>query len=96
MVRPGHISGEDPFLGFFMAQGVISGIQSQGVIANAKHWVENSQETNRHTDSAEVDERTRFELYYPPFEGAIAAGVGSVMCSCESSVRLTIYEPLSN
>jgi beta-glucosidase len=28
-----------------------------------------------------VDERTRFEMYYPPFEGAIEAGVGSVMCS---------------
>ena len=75
-----------------MAQGVISGIQSQGVIVNAKHWVENSQETNRHTDSAEVDERTRFELYYPPFEGAIAAGVGSVMCSCEFSNRLALYK----
>ena len=30
---------------------------------------------------AVVDERTRFELYYPPFEGAIEAGVGSMMCS---------------
>lgn len=28
-----------------------------------------------------VDERTRFEIYYPPFAGAVAAGVGSVMCS---------------
>eukprot|EP00913_Durusdinium_trenchii_P004476 g4155.t1 len=31
--------------------------------------------------SAETDERTRFEVYYPPFEGAIEAGVASVMCS---------------
>ena len=31
--------------------------------------------------SAVVDERTQFELYYPPFAGAIEAGVGSVMCS---------------
>ena len=31
--------------------------------------------------TAAVDERTRFELYYPPFAGAVAAGVGSVMCS---------------
>jgi beta-glucosidase len=28
-----------------------------------------------------IDERTQFELYYPPFEGAIEAGVASVMCS---------------
>jgi beta-glucosidase len=28
-----------------------------------------------------VDEQTQFQIYYPPFEGAIEAGVGSVMCS---------------
>jgi beta-glucosidase len=27
-----------------------------------------------------VDERTKFELYYPPYEGAIKAGVGAIMC----------------
>lgn len=26
-------------------------------------------------------ERVRFEMYYPPFAGAIKAGVGSIMCS---------------
>ena len=41
----------------------------------------NNQETDRESVDEEVDERTQFELYYPPFEGAIAAGVGSVMCS---------------
>ena len=28
-----------------------------------------------------VDEKTRFEMYYPPFVGAVEAGVGSFMCS---------------
>ena len=28
-----------------------------------------------------VDERTRWEIYYPPFLGAIKAEVGSIMCS---------------
>eukprot|EP01047_Picozoa_sp_COSAG01_P080451 COSAG01_NODE_15649_length_1315_cov_1.097039_1_plen_227_part_10 len=64
-----------------MVQPAVEGIQSQGVIANAKHFVLNSQETNRTSVSAQVDERTRFEIYYPPFEGAIKAGVGSMMCS---------------
>jgi beta-glucosidase len=76
-----YLSGADPFLGNKLAQGAIKGIQSTGVIANAKHWVENNQETNRDTVDETVDERTRFELYYPPFEGAINAGVGSFMCS---------------
>ena len=56
-------------------------IQSKGVIANAKHWVENNQETDRSGGNEVVDERTRWEMYYPPFLGAIKAEVGSIMCS---------------
>ena len=37
--------------------------------------------------SEDVDERTLFEMYLPPFEGAIKAGLGSVMCSCESPLQ---------
>ena len=65
---------------FDTVQPVIRGIQSKKVIANAKHWVMNNQETNRKGVIEVVDERTMFELYYPPFEGAIKAGVGSIMC----------------
>ena len=50
-------------------------------MANAKHFVNNNQETDRTSIDEHVDERTRFEMYYPPFEGAIEAGVGSFMCS---------------
>jgi beta-glucosidase len=50
-------------------------------MANAKHFVNNNQETDRTLIDENVDERTRFEMYYPPFEGAIEAGVGSFMCS---------------
>lgn len=92
-----YLSGEDPFLGHTLVQPVITGIQSQKVIANAKHYAFNNQETNRGSVSEEVDERTRFEMYYPPFAGAINAGVGSIMCSynkingiwsCENPVTL--------
>ena len=76
-----YLSGEDPYLGYHLVQPVIRGIQSQTVIANAKHWVLNNQETNRNAVYEIADERTRFELYYPPFKGAIEAEVGSVMCS---------------
>ena len=62
-------------------QPAIQGIQSQKVVANAKHYVLNNQETNRNAVSEEADERTRFEMYYMPFRGAIEAGVGSIMCS---------------
>ena len=49
------ISGADPHLGYVLVQDVVKGIQSQKVIAN---WIENNQETNRDTVSANVDERT--------------------------------------
>ena len=78
-----YLSGEDPFLGYTLAQPTVRGIQGEGVIANAKHFVNNNQETNRGAVSENVDERTRFEMYYPPFEGAVKAGLGSIMCSCE-------------
>jgi len=64
-----------------MSEPLIRGIQSNGVIANAKHYVMNNQESDRTSITAAVDERTRFEMYYPPFAGAIAGGVGSMMCS---------------
>lgn len=76
-----YVSGEDPFFGYTMVQPVIKGIQGEGVIANAKHYVLNNEETNRGTISDNADERTRFEMYYQPFQGAIDAGVGSMMCS---------------
>jgi beta-glucosidase len=75
-----YLSGEDPYLGYTLAKPVIQGIQ-RWVVANAKHYINNNQETNRTTISAEVDEQTQFMMYYPPFEGAIEAGVGSMMCS---------------
>lgn len=34
-----YLSGEDPYLGYVLVQPVVKGIQSQGVIANVKHYV---------------------------------------------------------
>jgi len=42
-----YISGEDPVLGKELAYSIVKGIQSQKVMANMKHWVNNNQETNR-------------------------------------------------
>lgn len=76
-----YLSGEDPFLGYTLVKPVVAGIQQQKVVANAKHYVLNNQETSRDHVSAQADERTRFEMYYPPFIGAVEADVGSMMCS---------------
>jgi len=70
--------GEDPFLSRAMAAEHIRGIQSQQVIAGAKHFVCNDQETWRGNETTYVDERTLHEIYFPPFLAAVRAGVGSI------------------
>ncbi len=73
--------GEDPYLAGAMAAAEIPGIQSQGVIATAKHFVCNDQETLRTTISADVDQRTLQEIYDAPFRASVRAGVGAVMAA---------------
>ena len=74
--------GEDGEVGFEFAKASITGLQSVGgVIANADDWVLNNQETGRMGVDSVCDERTMRELYYRAYEGAVAAGVGSFMCS---------------
>jgi beta-glucosidase len=73
---------EDPFLAGQGGTAEIRGIQSNPVIATVKHYVANSQETNRMTVSSDIDERTLQEIYLPAYEAAVRQGrVGSVMCS---------------
>ncbi|KAH3744391.1 glycoside hydrolase superfamily [Pelomyxa schiedti] len=74
-------TGEDPNLASAYVSQVIPGIQSQGVIACSKHLADNNDETDRMNVSVHVDERTQYELYYPQFQAAVDAGVGSIMCS---------------
>ncbi|GAA5794802.1 hypothetical protein HPULCUR_000149 [Helicostylum pulchrum] len=73
--------GEDPYLIGVLASETIKGIQEQGVIATAKHFLLNEQEMNRHLSSSDVDTRTLHEVYLWPFARSVEAGVGSIMCS---------------
>ena len=60
----------------------IQAIQDNGLIAMAKHFVANEQETNRMGIQETVDERTLHELYLLPFEMAVKDGdVASIMCA---------------
>jgi len=72
--------GEDPFLASRIAVGVIEGIQSQGVIATAKHFIANNSEYGRMDHSSDLDERTLHEIYLPAFEASVKeAKVGALM-----------------
>lgn len=76
-----YLSGEDPMLGSVLAAAYVQGVQSEGVAAVVKHWVFNEQETIRGSMNAEVDNKTAWELYFPPFQAAIDAGAVAAMCS---------------
>ena len=81
--------GPDPVLQGVAAAQTIKGIQDEGVIATAKHYVANEQEHFRqanewltpHAISSNIDDRALHELYLWPFADSIRVGVASVMCS---------------
>jgi beta-glucosidase len=63
--------GEDPFLVAHLVVPEIEGIQSCNVAACVKHFALNSQELNRFSVDAAVDDRTLHEIYLPAFEAAV-------------------------
>ncbi|KAJ7489647.1 glycoside hydrolase family 3 protein [Mycena galericulata] len=73
--------GPDPYLNGEAAFETITGIQSAGVMACAKHFIANNQEHWRYGLTADVDDRTLHEMYYYPFLRSIEANVSSVMCA---------------
>jgi len=76
------ICGEDPFLCAALAPAVVNGIQMQGMMASATHFVANEQEADRKNVNIVVDERTLREGYFPPFESVVKnADVANIMCA---------------
>ncbi|KAM5538168.1 hypothetical protein V8D89_008055 [Ganoderma adspersum] len=74
-------AGADPFLTGEVAYEMVMGVQSQGVQACAKHFINNEQEHFRQSSSSNVDDKTQHELYSHPFLRSVQANVASVMCS---------------
>ena len=68
--------GEDPVLTSAMGAATITGIQSQGVMAQAKHYIAYDGGNN-----VDVDQQTLHEIYLAPFAAAVDANVSSIMCS---------------
>ena len=82
--------GPDPVLSGIAAAETIRGIQEEGVMATAKHYIANEQEHFRqeggewgipHALSSDVDDRTLHEIYLWPFQDSVKVGVASIMCS---------------
>src|ERR1700733_2055218 len=78
---------EDPLLAGTLGASEIEGIQSQGPIAQVKHYAVYNVETNRNTpaDDDIINTRTLHEIYLPGFYDAVTKGkAGAVMCSYSS------------
>ncbi|PGH07436.1 beta-glucosidase [Blastomyces parvus] len=81
--------GSDPVLQGVAAAETIRGIQDNGVMATAKHYVLNEQEHFRQEGewgipiamSSNIDDRSLREVYVWPFAESVRAGVASVMCA---------------
>jgi len=73
---------EDPLLTGELAASFIRGVQSQHVIAVAKHYAMNDQETDRNSANALIGEAAMRESDLLGFELAIEGGhPGAIMCS---------------
>ncbi|TFK76897.1 glycoside hydrolase family 3 protein [Pluteus cervinus] len=75
--------GADPYLSGEGAFQYITGMQSQGVQATAKHYINNEQEHFRDAGTSVVDDRysNQHEIYLAPFLKSVQANVAAVMCS---------------
>ncbi|KEY66084.1 hypothetical protein S7711_09204 [Stachybotrys chartarum IBT 7711] len=77
----------DPYLAGALAYETVVGVQVQGVITSTKHFIANEQETHRNphrgveATSSNIDDRTMHEFYLWPFQDAVRAGTGNIMCS---------------
>lgn len=68
--------GEDPLLTGETAAAEIQGIQSQGILAQAKHYIGYDGGTD-----VFIGPQALHEIYVAPFADAVQAGVASIMCS---------------
>jgi beta-glucosidase len=74
--RAYNLFGEDPLLVGAMGAGEVKGIQSQDVMAEAKHFV-----AYNGGDNVVVGQQALHEIYAAPFVAAVNAGAASIMCS---------------
>jgi beta-glucosidase len=72
--RASETYSEDSYLTGKMSAARIRGIQSSGLIADAKHYAANNIETGRGGYPVKVSERTLREIYLPGFRMAVQEG----------------------
>jgi beta-glucosidase len=79
-------SGEDPYLSSMIAVAKVKGFQAKSmadpdsVVACAKHYVAyGAVEGGRDYNTVDISDELLREIYLPPFDAAVKAGVGTLM-----------------
>ncbi len=78
---------EDPFLTKELAIPFVQGVQSQRIGACLKHYAANNQETDRRSNSSEVDERTLHEIYLRAFRDIVKEADPWSIMTCYNMVN---------
>ena len=84
--RIAESSGEDPFLGSAIAKVMVEGLQGnygpENAMACLKHYaLYGAVEAGRDYNTVDMSHVRMYNQYFPPYEAAVRAGVGSVMSS---------------
>jgi beta-glucosidase len=81
-------AGEDPYLGSLIAKAMVRGYQGDDmaqtnrVMACVKHFaLYGAASAGREYNTVDMSHLTMYQYYFPPYQAAVDAGVGSVMAS---------------
>ncbi len=86
--RNSEYYSEDPVLSGLAAMAEVQGIQSKGIIAYAKHFAFNEQDTHRDGACVWLNEQAAREIYLRPFEYAVRPSMGNAHAVMSAFIRL--------
>lgn len=78
---------EDPCLVSALAPEFVKGIQDEGVVANAKHYAANNQETGRLGVNEHIPVRALHEIYFPGFKACVEQGGVKTIMSAYNQIN---------
>ncbi|MDP4093882.1 MAG: glycoside hydrolase family 3 C-terminal domain-containing protein [Bacillota bacterium] len=78
---------EDPCLVSKLAPSFVKGVQEEGVIANAKHFAANNQETERVGVNEHIPVRALHEIYFPGFKACVKEGRVKTIMSAYNKIN---------
>lgn len=80
--------GEDAYLGYHISKAMVKGYQGDDLMKNntimscVKHFaLYGASESGRDYNTVDMSKQRMYNEYFPPYKGAVDAGVGSIMAS---------------